>query len=67
MPLCAGHRLQPSGAGRQDGPTLGSLTELTLTPWILDLAPKASRGEASAVLSLLPGVDTTGNDDLGSG
>ena len=26
--------------GRQDGPTLGSLTELTLAPWISDSLPQ---------------------------
>lgn len=51
IPLCAGHRLQPSGAGKA-----GQTHSWVPDPVSLDLrlAPRVRRGEASAVLSLLP-------------
>lgn len=54
MPLCAGHRLQLSGAGKAGRTHPWVPDGADPDPLDLRLTPKASRGEASAVLSLLP-------------
>lgn len=54
MPLCAGHRLQLSGAGKAGRTHPWVPDRADPGPLDLRLAPKARRGEASAVLSLLP-------------
>ena len=54
MPLCAGHRLQLSGAGKAGRTHPWVPDGADPDPLDLRLTPKARRGEASAVLSLLP-------------